>query len=68
MKTKKTPLAGGAGKKYIYSLNKLYFTPPRHNCQNCGILTHWPLCPTCYRWRIHFNATQQAVKAMRGDV
>jgi len=65
---KKAPLKNGAGKEYIDAVNKLYSTPPRHSCKSCGILTHWPLCPTCYRWRIHFNALQQAMRAIRGRV
>ena len=65
---KKAPLKNGAGKEYIDALNTLYSTPPRHNCKNCGILTRWPFCPTCYRWRIHFNATRQAMQAIRGKL
>ena len=61
----KKPLMTGAGKEYMNALNKLYSTPPQHDCKNCGILTHWPLCPTCYRWRVHFNATQEAMRAIR---
>jgi len=66
MKTKKTPLTSGASKEYLNSLDKLYSTPPRYICKSCAILTHWTLCPDCYRWRIHFIATQQAMQAMRG--
>jgi len=64
----KAPLKNGAGKEYSNALDKLYSNSPRHNCQSCGILTHWPLCPSCYRWRIHFNAVQQAMQAIRGRI
>jgi len=63
---KKPHMGSGAGKEYINSLDKLYSTPPCYTCKNCGILTRWKLCPACYRWRVHFNAVQRAVKARGG--
>jgi hypothetical protein len=57
---------GGAGSGYLDALDGQYSTPPRYNCKSCAILTHWPLCPDCYRWRVHFNAVQQAMLAIRG--
>jgi hypothetical protein len=63
---KKPRYKGGAGSEYLNALDGQYSTPLRHICKNCGILTHSPLCPACYRWRIHFNATQQAMQAIRG--
>ena len=61
----KQPPRKGAGKEYSDAQDKLYSNSPHHNCKNCRILTHWPLCPPCYRWRIHFNATQEAMRAIR---
>ncbi len=64
----KAPHEDGAGKEYLNALDQQYSTPPVNNCKSCGIPTHSPLCPTCYRWRVHFNAVQQAMWAIQGDV